>query len=206
MGWTFTEKPRSQSVREFFEERFNCTNEHGSWKILDCASTFTEAYLAVERTLPSGETYVFAMICLIKRVPSDPNYNFGYKDMDESMGPCYYNCPKRILDLLTPTDNEYANRWRDECRTRLNKPKLVKGLVIEFDRPLNFGSFTETRFIVVSGHPKVRCRAGNATGPLCRIQRPVLQDYEWHVADQGDSIATRSPQATGDSSYQPGLF
>ena len=42
-------------------------------------------------------------------------YNFGYKDMDETMGPGYNDCPKGILDLLTPTDNVAANEWRAAC-------------------------------------------------------------------------------------------
>ena len=32
-------------------------------------------------------------------------------------GKDYYSyCPHRILNLLTPTDDETANAWRDECR------------------------------------------------------------------------------------------
>jgi len=42
-------------------------------------------------------------------------YNFGYKGIDETMGPFFYNCPISILKLLTPTDNEEAKYWRDMC-------------------------------------------------------------------------------------------
>ena len=37
------------------------------------------------------------------------------------MGPCYYDCPKSILDLLSPTNNEYANNWRAKCREQIAK-------------------------------------------------------------------------------------
>ncbi len=33
-------------------------------------------------------------------------FNFSYNDMDESAGPSYYDCPKGILDMLTPTEYE----------------------------------------------------------------------------------------------------
>jgi len=52
-------------------------------------------------------------------------FNFGYKSIEETMGPCESKCPKSILDLLTPTDNEFANEWRKRCRDNLNKKKLV---------------------------------------------------------------------------------
>ena len=35
--------------------------------------------------------------------------------MEETMGPCYYNCPKAIIDLLTETTNEWALEWRRKC-------------------------------------------------------------------------------------------
>ena len=43
-------------------------------------------------------------------------YNFGYKSMDESCGPYESKCPLSILNLLTPTDSEWANAWRQRCR------------------------------------------------------------------------------------------
>ena len=43
-------------------------------------------------------------------------YNFGYKSMDETYGPYQHKCPLAILNLLTPTDNEFANEWRKRCR------------------------------------------------------------------------------------------
>ena len=37
---------------------------------------------------------------------------FGYKWMDESYGPFFYNYPKSYFKLLTPTKSEFANEWR----------------------------------------------------------------------------------------------
>ena len=60
----------------------------------------------------------------------DPYFNFGYKAMDETDGPYYYDCPKSILNLLTPTDNEYANQWRNECREKAKHKSWIKDLPI----------------------------------------------------------------------------
>lgn len=54
-------------------------------------------------------------------------YNFSYKNMDESLGPCMRDCPKKILDMLTPTDCKYSNQWRKDCYSNLElKNKLAK--------------------------------------------------------------------------------
>ena len=52
---------------------------------------------------------------------------WGYKDMDETMAPSYYDCPKSILDMLTPTDNKNANEWREACRKVAAEKKESKG-------------------------------------------------------------------------------
>jgi len=36
--------------------------------------------------------------------------------MSEAMGPCDCDCLDAILDLLTPTDHQYAEEWRARCR------------------------------------------------------------------------------------------
>ena len=63
---------------------------------------------------------------------------FFYKDMDETYGPCYYDCPKSILNLLSETDNEYALDWRRLCVEKTahknDLSKLPVGTTIEFER------------------------------------------------------------------------
>lgn len=42
---------------------------------------------------------------------------FHMKVMAEEMGPLAADVPLEVLDLLTPTENDYANEWRESCRT-----------------------------------------------------------------------------------------
>ena len=88
--------------------------------------------------IPENERTVFGVVFLTSTNMKD-YYNFAYKDMDESCGPYKYDCPKSILDLLTPTENEYANEWRKTCYAQLAKKqdknslsKLPIGSEIEF--------------------------------------------------------------------------
>lgn len=54
--------------------------------------------------------------------------------MDETVGPRIDNCPEHILDLLTPTDQEWANEWRQRCRAKIAahkaRPKVVVGAIL----------------------------------------------------------------------------
>lgn len=91
--------------------------------------------------IPKEEQRVFAVIFLTSTDVKN-YYNFSYKDMDESVWPYQCDCPKGILDLLTPTENEYANEWRKTCRENLvkkNNPaslsKLPLGSIIKFVLP-----------------------------------------------------------------------
>lgn len=72
-------------------------------------------YAAVESSAQGREPEVFGVVVLTS-VNNKSYFNFGYKDMDETMGPYAYDCPPTILDLLSPTDNKYALEWRRKCR------------------------------------------------------------------------------------------
>jgi hypothetical protein len=67
-------------------------------------------------------------------------FDIGMKTMDETMGPCEATCPASILNLLTPTDDEWAIEWRNRCRANIEKKKsptalknLPVGSVIQFE-------------------------------------------------------------------------
>jgi len=145
---TYTHKDSSLSIKDFLKEEFGFATETRVVGLLDCAVVhFREAYLAFEDLdKATGKREVFAMVCLLDYKPND-YYNIGYKDMEESEGPYYYNCPERILKLLTPTSNEYALRWRKKCWVRIERRKsmsrLTQGDVIEFEKPLPFSDGTE---------------------------------------------------------------
>ena len=72
---------------------------------------------------------------------------FSYKDMDETCGPNYWDCPLSILKLLTPTTNENAMDWRKRCyvqaKMKQKKAKLSAmpvGTVIEFMNEYDLGT------------------------------------------------------------------
>lgn len=144
-------------------------------------------YAAVEILRSDDERRVIAAVCLVRYNPRDrEGYVFGYKDMDETMGPCEAECPAAILDLLTPTTNVHALAWRERCRVavthRTSRPKLHNGQTIVFAEPITFAdgaSFSRMEVVIDPRRPRaVRFRPAGGCG-LYRIDRIAVR--RWHV-------------------------
>ncbi|MEW5934772.1 MAG: hypothetical protein AB1816_14450 [Bacillota bacterium] len=188
MGWMFVEKVPGQSIREFFTEEMGGRYSDGSvGRVLDCAVVnMTEAYIAYERAWPDGRREVSAIVCLLVFRPRD-EFNFGYKDMGEEMHPYYYNCPERILKLLTPTDNKNALEWRQKCwenlRARQARPKLRKGMVIRFEEPVRFrNGDVESEFRVLD--PRRLLMTDRSGWNRYKLRRWLLEEKAWEVVGQ----------------------
>ena len=94
----------------------------------------------VYEDIPEEEMEVVGVVLLTYVRGKD---NFGYKAISETCGPCYYDCPKSILNKLTSTNNAYAKEWRRKCYDNLMRPdisKLPVGTEIQFE--LNGNEFT----------------------------------------------------------------
>lgn len=185
MGWTYTHKG-SIPVKDFLASRVNCENEHARWILLDIAIVkMRTAYMAVEiirRDKDSGHLdmaarKVVAFVFLLDYRTNESGHDIGYKDMDESMGPCECECPERILRLLTPTSHEYALAWRKRCREIIAERKsfkLQKDGVIE-TKPIAFrDGRARSRFQVFSLKPlQLICLD---TQMICRVPRAMLRN------------------------------
>lgn len=90
--------------------------------------------------IPENEREIIGVVMLTYINKKD---RFGYKLISETCGPCYYDCPKSILDVLSPTDSAYAQEWRRKCYDNSAKPSISKlpiGTEIQFE--LNGTEFT----------------------------------------------------------------
>jgi hypothetical protein len=126
MGWMEVHKESGVSYKEYFQEGMS------KGEIIDSCTKNGVFYGAV-RIHETQEVVCLVVLIRVQR----GYYNFSYKWMDESMHPYYYECPDRILDLLTPTENKYANEWRAICREK-NKNAIRKGDWVKFEKPVKF--------------------------------------------------------------------
>lgn len=95
----------------------------------------TPYYVAVQK----DDGSVWAGVCLTQRRGNEAMF----KGMGEDEGPYYADAVAgKILPLLTATDNEYANEWREKVAQAVvaekTKPKVKSGDVLKFEKPMEF--------------------------------------------------------------------
>lgn len=138
MGWTgFSCETKGKSYHELletYEPDFLRGWSNGKTKVTCLKSAIVKSILYTamrtefdaETNPPdatySGNPYVWAMVVKMEKQKDE----FLYKDMGETMGPAYTDCPPNILKLLTPTTNEYALQWRKSCFANAMKKKEDK--------------------------------------------------------------------------------
>ena len=144
MGWTGTHaeyyKNGKVDVKRCIDDVWT-QSEHDGYPELTVlkSSMVGSTYYAAVRSRKQGEPEeVFAAVTLT-HVDNSDYFNITYKDMTENYGPCESKCPMSILKLLSPTDKEYAQAWRERCYAYHEKKRQKKtpgtlpvGTVIRF--------------------------------------------------------------------------
>jgi len=128
MGWTWMRR-EGRAVKEVLVDAMR------PYKVLDIAIVDrTTAYIAFETPKGGVAAAVFLLGYAVKA-----RYDFGYKDMDETMGPVESDCPERILKLLTAEPIGYAKEWRERCWQRIhNKQRVLSGAIFRTAEPIKF--------------------------------------------------------------------
>lgn len=141
--------------------------------------------------LDAENAYTFAAVFLTSRRVDA----WGYKDMDETMGPGMSEAPAALLDLLSETTSKYALEWRERCRKNaaLRGRVLKGGEIIRFDEPLTFTDGEQRdvfrvvldRFGARRKQTRFECIR---TGQVCRISG--FKSRAWvRVENQGQTEA-----------------
>jgi uncharacterized protein DUF6927 len=199
MGWLYKSSLDGfKTPTEYLDHQFTFDREERSYRVLRSSLVqMRRYYAAVERVEKvSGQCSVSAVVCLVDYNTRDKEgYIFGYKDMDETMGPCDHDCPAAILDLLTPTDSEWANAWRQKCRARLVKARPRAGQTLILAEPLTFtDGAVHSRFQVVeriTRNRKTTAFRGD-NGVFYHIRS--LRDREYTIEES--SLQLRVPAVT----------
>lgn len=136
MGWT-SFADNGLSTGEICTREYECDNPGVvKFSVVD-QSTRGSVWYAIGRIDRPNEPPVFyGLVWLTSRRGGQ----FGYKDMDETCGPYYWDCPARLLDQLdklAPNPGQSAIDWRAKCRAKLAakrkpKPKLAPGQIVTF--------------------------------------------------------------------------
>lgn len=125
MGWYFSCDPaRNGNWKRELIEGLTYENEKRKLQVLDSALVERRTWYAAVESInkETGKREVLAAVYLLQFRPGE----WGYKPMDESMGPCEVRCPEKILRLLTePAPSADAKEWRERCWARVRKLQQV---------------------------------------------------------------------------------
>jgi len=179
MGWTSFSMRKP--VKEWFKEEWSGE----MYEVIDSALVKRNTLYGAVKKKDTGE--VFCAIFLIRW--SRGYYNFCYKDMTEHSGPNQIECPKKIMKLLSPLNDENdVNGWGREWRKRVeeywNKKdtlKLNKDSIIKTKEPVNFTSGADYQYFKKDGRTLWSgfiSENNNEFVPLCRV-RMNLSHYEY---------------------------
>lgn len=114
MGWTYCDRDERLSDKEFFSKELHL-------EVVACHRARGERVVYMAVKLESG--LIFGMVAQYDTCRDRLWY--GYKLIDEYMGPSYCSCPPAILDRLSPLEElfpepsafrQYAVEWREKCR------------------------------------------------------------------------------------------
>lgn len=137
MGWDY-QSGQPSNIEQYFKNQWERSGRH---EVLDIELVKKKELYAAIKDKTTGE--IFAIIYLVDLSKGD----FGYKAMDETVHPYYYNCPERIFKLLNPTTSEYANQWRAKQSKKYKKTNKTHPDLIRANKILKENAPEEYKFI-----------------------------------------------------------
>jgi len=110
MGWLYSNGTRKDNIRRITDVQYTASGEVHSKTLRYCLRgnnlwALTELCVGPE----AGQKYI--TLYLLRK--DHYGEGWGYKSIDESCGPCYYNCPKSYIKEASEPINQYAAEWRE---------------------------------------------------------------------------------------------
>lgn len=146
MGWLFSPAwPTKQDLVKHLLEDNKCTHSErnpdgsttetrGTYRTIAHAIHGSHLWSVIEYDYPTAPKLNTRFIALFL-MQSGGRDGWGYKDLEESMGPCEVDCPLRFLDMVPPPDpaiHPYAAGWRENVRAfhagKLERKRITKDI------------------------------------------------------------------------------
>lgn len=186
MGWLFNNRVPAD-IRAEIERLCTHGDEERSTRPIRVSRDGTIWTVAVEMTVKPGSEipdgyesddngkFVFGAVFRTRK----DHGGWGYRLDEENVGPEFARAPKTLINLLSPTSSDWANRWRRRCIENAGKRarRLKDGDVIKLEEALEFNDGRKRRhFKVIIERPQGYTRARTVfqcveTGVTCRISR-----------------------------------
>lgn len=169
MGWLFSTRWNNRE-----ELREHLVNGNGVKTLKSCWKG-NNLWTVGEYTYPDnhidrpGRTILYVGLYLCAKHGKGMD-GWGYKDMDESAGPNYYNCPLGYIEMVEAHEKAngygpigYAEAWRKDVRERLarSKVKLADGQRIKL---------YQQEYTVLASMGRQGYRIKNTSGDIYRMR------------------------------------
>ena len=131
---------------------------------------------------------------------------WGYKDMEESAGPCESRAPLSILNLLSELKDpdNYAQEWRRRCRNWAAIPDYEEGDKIKLVSPVTLSDGSTCQIVTAThykrGRQKRRCYRIEETGSLVRLSKASLAGSKLISREIAEGSAVLAEFFAGQSS------
>ena len=154
--WKYFTRNPSVPWRHYISEDVWCDTPSERVEVIDVAVLHEAVVAAVRREDKlTGNTGVYALLYETPRLSRAKRAALARQGIEathalagryETEEPKITKAPRRILELLTPTQNEAANQWRNKCWQRIHElegkdiryhTKTVGDILI-FDNPVEF--------------------------------------------------------------------
>ena len=104
MGWMIGWNSKQALVEHLLKQ------EGGNCDIVKHSIVGNNLWCLMQR---KGDGLKFVVLFKIGSFRSAGMIEWGYKDIDESCGPCETNCPQYLIDAADPPAGKYAEEWRE---------------------------------------------------------------------------------------------
>ncbi|VVT33725.1 MULTISPECIES: DUF6927 domain-containing protein [unclassified Roseovarius] len=186
MGWLFNNRVPS-NIRAEIERLCTHDDEERSTRTVRICRDGSIWTVAVEMTVKNGSEvpdgyqsdengkFTFGAVFRTRKEYG----GWGYRLDEETVGPEFARAPKSLIDLLSPTTSDWANRWRRRCLENAARRarRFKDGDVIKLEEALEFNDGRKRLlFRVIREKPPGYTRARTVfqcveTGVTCRISR-----------------------------------
>jgi hypothetical protein len=172
MGWMSGWNSRQELVDHLTTpHQWNNEGKQHTLRVIKKCFRGNNLWTIMERVVDGQQTDKFIVLFMLKPFGHE---GWGYKDVEETCGPTYYNCPVSWLDEV-PDPGSFATAWRENVRQAATKLKAFKdGQRIVFPWEVRFGDgVTAKEFTVEKFRRRTLFRRPD--GVLCRLTKRIQE-------------------------------
>jgi hypothetical protein len=149
MGWLFSKDQSKKELVAKLTEGWG--NEVSKTTALAKSVKGNQLWVVFETVKGEVQERFIALFLLA----SQKGYGWGYKDMDEDMGPFYYNCPLKFLKMQPLARNDSSKEWREGVKKYWQKNKDAKKMLGKLQPGVVFKTkgLSENEFKVIFNKP-----------------------------------------------------